>query len=68
MEINTFKNCQNCGSSKFKAWNQLSEDEKFVIGTLPDSSELSETELKKHHFCQRCLYISNQFGVNSPEC
>lgn len=57
MEIISAKTCKNCGSIKFKTWDELNDDEKFVIERLPDNTEFTKEQTKKHRFCKRCLYI-----------
>jgi len=37
-----------------KAWNELSDDERFLAERLPDSSEFTEAERRRHLFCPRC--------------
>jgi RNase P subunit RPR2 len=57
MENFSAKTCKNCGSMKFKTWEDLTDDEKFIIERLPDNSEFTIEQRKKHRFCKRCLYI-----------
>lgn len=46
--------CTKCGSPKFKNWDELTSDEKFLIERT--SSGKSSIEERKHHrFCARCF-------------
>lgn len=55
-EIFLQKSCPRCSSPEIKAWDQLSDDEKFLVEKLPLSSEFSAAERKKHRFCTRCFF------------
>lgn len=67
MEKFSSDTCRNCGSTKFKSWDELSEDDKFITKRLPDNSEVSDEQRKKQRFCKRCLYpIYAEFPKN-PE-
>lgn len=48
--------CKNCGSQKFKTWDNLTDEEKFLIQRLPQNTETSIEQKKKQHFCKRCFY------------
>lgn len=50
------KNCPRCGSPKMKQWDELNDEQKFLVEKLPLSGEFSAVERKKHHFCARCLF------------
>lgn len=56
--------CRNCGSSKFKSWKELTDDEKFVVERLPDNIEFTNEQREKHRFCQRCFYSMVQIETN----
>lgn len=53
-EINLQKFCAECGSSKFKNWDELTSDEKFLIERT-SSNKFSAEEKKRHRFCVRCF-------------
>jgi DNA-directed RNA polymerase subunit RPC12/RpoP len=46
--------CIRCGSQKMKSWDELSDEQKFLVERLPASAEFSLDERKKHLFCPRC--------------
>ncbi len=50
------KTCKNCGSVKFKTWEELNDGEKLLVKSLPDNTEFTHEQTKKHRFCKRCLY------------
>lgn len=59
------KTCKNCGSTKFKSWADLSDDERYVARKLlgePNEFGLeknsAEHEKKHRAFCGRCFYES----------
>jgi hypothetical protein len=56
MENFIHKTCSNCGSMKFKIWEDLTDDERFLIKKLPQNTEFTSEQRKRHLFCNRCLY------------
>ena len=54
------KNCPQCGAAKMKSWDDLSDDQKFLIERTPLSADFSVEERKKHRFCTRCFYEETQ--------
>lgn len=56
MEIKTENFCPRCGSPKMKSWDELTEDQKFLIEKMPLSADFTPEERKKHRFCERCLF------------
>ncbi|MGI8544904.1 MAG: hypothetical protein ACR2MD_15705 [Aridibacter sp.] len=56
MEKFSAETCKNCGSIKFKTWEDLKDDEKYIVKRLPDNSEFTPEQTKKHRFCRRCFY------------
>lgn len=50
------KICPNCGAAKLKDWNDLDDDQKFLVERLPKNSEYPLKERKKHRFCERCWF------------
>jgi hypothetical protein len=48
--------CPKCGSPKIKRWDELTEDEKFIVERLPASGDFSSEERRQHRFCARCFY------------
>jgi hypothetical protein len=39
-----------------KDWDELTEDQRFLVERLPLSAEYTSDERKKHRFCTRCWY------------
>lgn len=56
MDIKTENFCPRCGSPKMKSWDELTEDQKFLIEKTPLSADFTLEERKKHRFCERCLF------------
>ena len=50
------KTCPQCGSAKIKEWNDLDEDQQFLVERLPLNTEFSPEQRKKHSFCERCFF------------
>ncbi|CAN5690786.1 hypothetical protein BH20ACI4_BH20ACI4_23050 [soil metagenome] len=48
--------CPKCGSPKIKRWDELTEDEKFMVERLPGAGEFSSEERRRHRFCARCFF------------
>lgn len=48
--------CVRCGSQKMKRWDELSDEQKFLVERLPLSADFSPEERKKHRFCERCWF------------
>lgn len=58
----SLKTCPNCGSTKFKTWNDLTDDEKFLVEKLSDKSEQNDEQRKKQRFCSRCFFRLVEIG------
>jgi len=39
-----------------KHWDELTDDERFIVERLESSSDASPEARKKHRFCTRCWY------------
>ena len=39
-----------------KSWDELTDDQKFLVERLPLSADFSIAERKKHRFCTRCFF------------
>ncbi len=48
--------CPQCGAPKMKNWEDLTDDEKFLVERLPLNTEFSSAQRKKHRFCKRCWF------------
>jgi hypothetical protein len=55
--------CRKCGSSKFKDWNELTSDEKFIAERI-SPEKFSGEEGKKYRFCARCFYADESAEEN----
>jgi hypothetical protein len=50
------KICPRCQTARLKNWDELTSDEKFVVERLPKGAEFSGEERKRHSFCPRCWF------------
>jgi len=48
--------CPRCGSSGLKRWDELDDEQKFLVERLPGSADSQPKERKKHRFCVRCWF------------
>lgn len=62
-ETSLHKFCTNCGSSKFKDWNELTSDEKF-IAERTSPAKFSGEERSRKRFCARCFYADESVEDN----
>ncbi len=50
------KICPKCHFQKMKSWEELSDEQKFLVKRLPLNTEFSLKQRKKHRFCERCWF------------
>ena len=50
------KICPQCGASKMKNWQDLNDDQKFLVERLPLNTDYTPDQRKKHRFCERCWF------------
>jgi ribosomal protein S27AE len=50
------KSCPRCGSPVMKSWDELSDEQKFLVERLALSGDFSIAERKKHRFCTQCFF------------
>jgi hypothetical protein len=50
------RNCPRCHAGRMKDWDELSDEQKFIVERLPQSAEFPLEERKKHRFCERCFF------------
>lgn len=55
--------CRKCGSSRFKDWNQLTSDEKFIAERM-SAEKFSGAEVENDRFCARCFCAAKRFEEN----
>lgn len=48
--------CPQCQAARLKNWDELSDEQKFLVRRLPLSAEFSLEQRKKHRFCVRCWF------------
>jgi Zn-finger nucleic acid-binding protein len=48
--------CPQCGGARLKRWDELTDEQKFLVERLPASAEYTKEERKKHRFCTRCWF------------
>lgn len=52
----TQKICPQCSSPKMKSWEELNDEQKFLVERLALSGDFTPSERKKHRFCTRCFF------------
>lgn len=55
--------CPDCLEPGMKTWDELSDEQQFLVKRLPASAEYTLKERKKHRFCERCW-----FEEKEPPC
>lgn len=48
--------CPKCHFPRIKTWNELTDEQQFLVERLPASAEYTLKERKKHRFCERCFF------------
>lgn len=52
----TQKNCPQCGAPVLKSWDELSDEQKFLVERSAPSGDFTPAERKRHRFCARCFF------------
>lgn len=66
MKTENDNKCPRCGEGRLRAWDQLDDEERMVVGRLPASADFEPDERKLTHlWCKRCWYEAT--GGASPE-
>ena len=50
------KICPRCAAPKMKSWEDLTDEQKFLVERLPLNTAFTPDERKKHRFCERCFF------------
>jgi len=50
------KICPKCHSPEMKSWEELNDEQKFLVERLPMSATFSLAQRKKNLFCPRCWF------------
>jgi ribosomal protein S27AE len=48
--------CPRCGALKMKKWDELSDEQRFLVERLPLNTDFTIEQRKKHRFCERCWF------------
>ncbi|MEP6848870.1 MAG: hypothetical protein ABI999_08425 [Acidobacteriota bacterium] len=48
--------CPRCDAPKMRSWDELSDEEKYLVERLPLFADIPLNEQKKHRFCTRCWF------------
>ncbi|MBC7899811.1 MAG: hypothetical protein H7070_07120 [Saprospiraceae bacterium] len=61
--MNSFQenSCPKCHYAKMKTWDELTAEQQMLAERLPGSAEYTQTERKKHRFCERCWFEDKEF-------
>jgi hypothetical protein len=59
------KTCPKCHLPKLKSWQELTDEQKFLVERLPLNTKFTRAERKKHRFCERCWFeeVDKQLNV-----
>lgn len=60
------KFCPQCGAPKMKIWEDLTDEQKFLVERLPMSASATLEQRKKNLFCLRCW--NEQLSNYSETC
>lgn len=52
----TESQCQRCNSMKVKEWNELDEEQQYLVDRLPDFEDLSMSEIRSGRYCTKCWF------------
>jgi hypothetical protein len=55
--------CPQCGGARLKTWDELTDEQQFLVERLPASAEYTKEERKKHRFCTRCWFEESDLNV-----
>ncbi len=50
------KICPNCGAAALKNWQDLTDEQKFLVERLPMSAQYTLEQRRKNLFCPRCWF------------
>jgi len=50
------KICPQCGAVKMKGWQDLTDEQKFLVERLPRNIDFPPEQRKKHRFCEQCWF------------
>ena len=56
VEASADRTCPKCHFPGMKEWNELTDEQQFLLKRLPLSAEYTPKERKKHRFCERCWF------------
>ena len=57
MEITEHMNaCPRCGLPMMKHWDELTDDERFIVDRLESSVDTTRRQRRKHRYCTRCWF------------
>lgn len=62
MGTSSEKKCPKCQSASMKAWSELTDEQKFLVERLPGNVDFTTDERKKHRFCTRCWFETDNAG------
>jgi hypothetical protein len=48
--------CPRCNAMKVRQWEDLTEDQQYLISALPDFEEMTMSELRRSRFCTKCWF------------
>lgn len=57
--------CPQCGTAKLKNWQDLTDEQKFLVERLPLNTDFTPAQRKKHRFCERCWFETINEKINA---
>ena len=54
--LTTEQICPKCHFPKMKSWDELTNEQRFLVERLPPSAEYPLDQRKKHRYCERCWF------------
>ena len=65
MEESAIAKCPKCGCHRFREWDRLTDDEKFIAERLPASADHTPKQRRRHRFCTRCWHESKDTAADA---
>jgi hypothetical protein len=56
--------CPRCEAALLKDWDELTDEQKFLVERLPASADFPPEQRKKHRYCERCWFEETENKIN----
>ncbi|MBL8122952.1 MAG: hypothetical protein KIT61_09055 [Pyrinomonadaceae bacterium] len=54
--FSSLRQCPRCNAMKMADYEELNDDQHFLIDRLPDFEDLSGSEIRRSRFCTKCWF------------